>query len=52
MNGGLTYKDLDALKRKAAVLDQIRDYVRGRVDCEELIAVSDMIEHAYREAGR
>ena len=51
MNGGLTYKDLDALKRKAATLDQIRDYLRGRVDSEELIAVSDIVEGAYREAG-
>ena len=50
MNGGLTYKDLDAWKRKAATLDQIRDYLRGRVDSEKLIAVSDIIERAYSEA--
>lgn len=52
MNGGLTYQDLDALKRKAAALDQIREFLRGRVDSEELIAVSDMIEQAYRESGQ
>jgi hypothetical protein len=52
VNGGLTYKDLDALKRKAAALDQIREFISGREDSEELIAVSDMIEKAYSEAGQ
>jgi hypothetical protein len=49
MNGGLTYKDLDAMKRKAKTLDEIRDWLRGRIDNEKLIHVSDMIEQAYRE---
>ena len=51
MNGGLTYKDLEALKRKAVALDQIREFIRGRVDSEDLIVVSDMIEQGYREAA-
>ena len=49
MNGGLTYKDLDAMKRKAKVLDEIREWLRGRIDSEKLIAISDMIERAYTE---
>jgi hypothetical protein len=40
MNGGLTYKDLDLMKRKAKVLDDIREWLR------------DMIERAYTEERR
>ena len=49
MNGGLTYKDLDAMKRKAKALDEIRAWLRGRIDSEKLITISDMIERAYTE---
>ena len=49
MNGGLTYKDLDRLKGKAAALDRVREYLRGRVDSEKLTVVSDMVEQAYGE---
>jgi hypothetical protein len=52
MNGGLTYKDLDAMKRKAKVLDEIREWLRGRIDSEKLIAISDLIERAYTEIVR
>ena len=48
MNGGLTYKDLDALKRKAKALDDIREWLRGRIDSEKLLHVGDMIERAYK----
>ena len=52
MNGGLTYKDLDAMKRKAKALDDIREWLRGRIDSEKLISISDMIERAYAEESR
>ena len=52
MNGGLTYKDLDAMKRKAQALDEIREWLRGRIDTERLITISDMIERAYTEEPR
>jgi hypothetical protein len=31
MNGGLTYKDLEAMKRKATILDEVREFLRGRL---------------------
>jgi len=49
MNGGLTYKDLDTLKRKAKVLDDLREWLRGRIDSEKLLTVEAMIERAYKE---
>ncbi len=52
MNGGLTYKDLDVMKRKARALDEIREWLRGRIDSEELIAISGLIERAYTEESR
>lgn len=52
MNGGLTYKNLDTLKRKAKALDDIRDWLRGRLDSEKLIAVSHMVEAAYERDVR
>ncbi len=52
MNGALTYKDLDVMKRKARVLDDIREWLRGRIDSEKLITISDMVERAYKEASR
>lgn len=52
MKGALTYKDLDAMKRKAKALDEIRDWLRGRIDSEKLLTISDMIERAYTEDPR
>jgi hypothetical protein len=52
MNGALTYKDLDVMKRKVKVLDDIREWLRGRIDSEKLITISDMVERAYTEASR
>ena len=52
MNGGLTYKDLDAMKRKAQALDEIQEWLRSRIDSEKLITISDMIERAYTEEPR
>jgi hypothetical protein len=52
VKGGLTYKDLDLMKRKAKVLDDIREWLRGRIDSDKLIAISDMIERAYTEERR
>jgi hypothetical protein len=52
MKGGLTYKDLDLMKRKAKTLDDIREWLRGRIDSEKLIVISDMIERAYSEDPR
>ena len=52
MNGGFTYKDLDTLKRKAKALDDLREWLRGRIDSEKLITISDMIERAYTEEPR
>ena len=49
MNGGLTYNDLDVMKRKAATLDEIREYLHGRIDSEKLITVSEIVERAYTE---
>ena len=49
MNGGLTYKDLDTLKRKAKALDEIREWLRGRIDSEKLLTVEAMAERAYKE---
>jgi hypothetical protein len=49
MNGGLTYKDLDRMMRKAKALDDLREWLRGRIDSEALITVSRMIERAYQE---
>ena len=49
INGGLTYKDLDALKRKAKALSEIRDWLRGRMDSEKLIHVGDIIERACQD---
>lgn len=49
MNGGLTYKDLDTLKRKAKALDEIREWLRGRIDIEKLLTVEAMVERAYKE---
>jgi len=49
MNGGLTYKDLDTLKRKAKALDDLREWLRGRIDNEKLLTVEAMIERAYKE---
>ena len=52
MNGALTYRDLDALKRKAKALDEIREWLRGRIDSEKLITLSDLVERAYMEDSR
>ena len=49
MNGGLTYKDLDTLKRKAKALDDLREWLHGRIDSEKLLTVEAMIERAYKE---
>jgi len=49
MNGGLTYKDLDTLKRKAKALDDLRDWLRGRIDSEKLLTIEAMLEQAYKE---
>jgi len=49
MNGGLTYKDLDTLKRKAKALDDLREWLRGRIDSEKLLTVEALIERAYKE---
>jgi hypothetical protein len=51
MNGGLTYKDLDTLKRKAKALDDIRDWLRGRIDSEKLLTIEAMVERAYKESA-
>jgi hypothetical protein len=51
MNGGLTYKDLDTLKRKAKALDDIREWLRGRIDSEKLLTVEAMVEQAYKETA-
>ena len=52
MKGALTYKDLDRLKRKAAVLDQVREYLRERTvqgrDIE-MLGLRDAVEAAYEE---
>ena len=52
MNGGLTYKDLEAMKRKAATLDEVREFLRGRACCDDegLLAVREIVEAAYGEA--
>ena len=51
MNGGLTYKDLEAMKRKAATLDELREFLRGRAyrDDQGLLAVREIVEAAYDE---
>lgn len=43
MNGGLTYKDLDILKKKADNLDAALEYLRGRVDSEDLIKLESIL---------
>ena len=51
MKGALTYKDLDQMKRKAAALDEVREFLRERIsDAEGLLAVREMVEAAYQEA--
>lgn len=50
MNGGITYKDMETWKWKARVLDELREYLRGRADDEQTVFVSNMIERAYAEA--
>ncbi len=49
MNGGLTYKDIETLKRKAKALDEIREWLHGRIDSERLLVVEALVERAYRE---
>jgi hypothetical protein len=39
LNGGLTYKQLDEWKRKAALLDEAVEYMTGRLDNEKLMRV-------------
>jgi hypothetical protein len=43
MKGGLTYKDLDELKRKAALLDEAVAYMTGRIDSEDLAVVDAIL---------
>jgi hypothetical protein len=51
MKGALTCKDLDQMKRKAAALDEVREFLRERIsDDERLLAVREMVEAAYQEA--
>jgi hypothetical protein len=40
------------MKRKAKVLDEIREWLRGRIDSEKLITISDMVERAYAKDSR
>jgi len=52
MKGALTYKDLDRLKRKAAALDQVREYLRERTVQSgeiEMLALREAVEAAYEE---
>jgi hypothetical protein len=49
VKGALTYKDLDAMKRKATALDSIREWLQGRIDSEKLVTISEMVERAYRK---
>ena len=51
MNGALTYKDLEMLRLKAATLDKVREHLRGRIDNEAVMVVSDMVEQAYQDNG-
>jgi len=50
MNGGLTYRDLDSMKRKAKVLDVLRDYlVQANPD---IAIVRELVASGYQnESG-
>lgn len=50
MNGGLTYKDMDALKAKARAYDEALEYLRGRVDNEQSMIVQRILEKAISTA--
>ena len=39
VNGGLTCKQLEEFKRKAALLDEAVEYMTGRLDNEKLMTV-------------
>ena len=43
MNGGMTYKDLDILKQKAKNCDKALAWIAGRIDCESLLTVQDIL---------
>ena len=52
MNGALTYKDLATLKRKAAVLDHVRGYLRERTVRDEDLGLQSLlavVDGAYAE---
>jgi hypothetical protein len=51
MNGGLTYKDLETMKRKAATLDEVREFLGGHADSDDegLLAVREIVEAACEE---
>jgi hypothetical protein len=54
MKGALTYKDLERLKRKAAVLDQVREYLRERAEWDAdigLQALLEAVDEGYAEEG-
>jgi hypothetical protein len=55
MKGGLTYKVLDRLKRKAAVLDQVREYLPERTvqgGDVGLQALLETVDAGYTEKGK
>jgi hypothetical protein len=48
MNGGLTYKDLDLMKKKSKALDDALEYLRGLQLCEHCIRVTEILEAAKK----
>ena len=47
MNGGLTHQEMEIRKRKAEVLDELREWLRGRAQSEEAVEIQRRIESAY-----
>ena len=52
MNGGLTAVELELRKQKAANLDAALDWIEGRIDCDSLITVQDILRRGLPKAAR
>jgi hypothetical protein len=50
MKGGLTVYDLDALRIKAAAVDEALAYLDGRCDNERAMVVCDILRRASERA--
>ncbi len=52
MNGGVTYKDMEDRKRKAAAFDEALAYLDGRASTDEGVHVRRILRKAEAAAKR